>query len=96
MHALESLPHWALYALALIGLAAGFGILYIAAVGAAYYTELHEFKVRVITIRNEHLQRLEALITGNDPTGAASAMFNDEVPSPASQQASPPATKQAA
>lgn len=90
MHALESLPNWALYALALIGFAAGFGILYIAAVGAAYYTELHEFKVRVITLRNEHLNRLDALMTGYDPTGAASSMFDGEdnasaEPQPAAQ-----------
>lgn len=96
MLALEALPQWAQITLALIALGGGFGVLYIAAVGAAYFTELHEFKVRVITLRNEHLKRLDALYSGNDPTGSASSMFNDEIPTASEQQAAEADRKQAA
>lgn len=80
------------------------GVLYIAAVSAAHYTELHEFKVNVITLRNQHLRRLKALYSGYDPDGDASSIFGDPdkdsmVPPPEAEPADaagPEQTKRAA
>ncbi len=104
MHAILDLPTWAQLALAVVGLASAMGVLYIAAVSAAHYTELHEFKVNVITLRNQHLRRLKALYSGYDPDGDASSIFGDPdkdsmVPPPEAEPADaagPEQTKRAA
>ena len=78
MDGLLSLPTWALLALLAHALAVGFMDLHIAATAANSYTSLHDFKIEVITLRNAHLKRLKALYSGNDPTGAAASIFDDD------------------
>ncbi len=78
MDAFLGLPTWALVPLLVLAFAAGFMVLHIAAAAAETRTGLHDFKIKVITLRNGHLQRLKALYSGDDPTGAAASLFGDD------------------
>ena len=104
MAAVFALPLWALVTLGFMACGFFMSMLHLATSHARQRTELHEFKIAVITLRNEHLRQLSALHSGDDPNGEAASIFDtasDSTPSetPASVQstkAEPVQTRQAA
>jgi len=98
MSALLALPGWALLALAGISIAVGLAILNVVANELRFHAEIHEFKIRVITLRNDQIRRLEALYSGDDPDGEASDIFGadhgmmpDPLPLPTQPESTEPA-----
>lgn len=83
MNALLALPHWAILALGGAGLSVALAILHVAASELRYHMQMHDFKIRVITLRNEQVRRLEALYSGNDPDGEAGEIFDTPQPAAA-------------
>jgi hypothetical protein len=78
MAAVFALPLWALVTLGLMGAGFFMAMLHLATSHAKQRTELHEFKIAVITLRNEHLRQLAALYSGDDPNGEAASMFGPD------------------